>query len=398
MNQTIFAVATGANRAALAIVRISGPQASSAVELLCGRELRPRRAELVRFRDPTKQLELDEGLALWFPGPHSFTGEDTLELHLHGGRAVVNAVLSVLGEISQFRLARPGEFTRRAFVNEKLGLDCAEGIADLIEADTELQRRQAMRQFVGGSVNPAISWREQIVELRALIEAHLDFSDQDDVPEESAADLLSRLHLLKDEFASALLNTNRVERLREGFAVVLAGPPNAGKSTLMNALVRRDVALISDRPGTTRDVIEVQMDLGGFPVVLMDTAGLRQTDDPVEAAGIERTLDRAKRADLVVWLDPVGEPRQELDPDFEDKAIRVSSKIDRHSAKIGHLGICALTGEGITELLELIQNCAENSMRPSESAAVLQARQVEFVKLAAGSVESAIYNLGCDAL
>ncbi len=389
MGQTIFALATGHGRSAVAIVRISGTLAETAGLAFCGRSLKPRFAELVTLRDPQSKVELDRSLVIWFPGPFSFTGEDCLEFHLHGGRAVINAVLRALAKQPGFRLAEPGEFTRRAFSNGKLDLNSAEGLADLIEADTEVQRRQALHQLKGATAELVVKWRSSLIELRSLIEAHLDFSDQEDVPPESESYIVARLEDLRIEFISALLNSERGERIKDGLIAVIAGPPNAGKSTLMNALAKRDVSLVSDQPGTTRDVIEVQMDLHGCPVILMDTAGLRSTDEVMEAAGISRSLDRIERADVVIWLQPAGVPKVDSDISFSTKRLLVTSKIDTISSPHEGLGVSALTGRGIDSLLEALSTLASERLGGGESFPMLRARQREFVQGAQRDIESA---------
>ena len=262
----------------------------------------PRKAALARVRDPASGEIIDEALALWFPGPNSETGEDTVELQLHGGRAVVAAVFVALGRLDGFRPAEAGEFTRRAFENGRLDLTAVEGLADLIGAETEAQRRQAYRQMKGLLGERAETWRARLIEALALVEARIDFSDEADVPEDLIGPALKIAQELRDEIADVLANAGRGERLRDGLVVAIAGPPNAGKSTLLNRIARREAAIVSAVAGTTRDVIEVHLDLEGYPVTLLDTAGIRDSDDPVEQEGVRRARQRASEADLVLWV------------------------------------------------------------------------------------------------
>ena len=299
---TIFAVSSGRPPAAIAVVRVCGPKAGVALQKLIGRVLEPRRASLARLRDPASAEIIDEALALWFPGPKSETGEDMAELHLHGGHAVIAAVLDALGTIEGCRPAEPGEFTRRAFINGRLDLTEVEGLADLIAAETPAQRRQAFRQLTGLIGDQAEAWRRQLIEALALVEARIDFSDEADVPEDLIGPALHAAQQLRNMIAATLADGGRGERLRDGLVVAIAGPVNAGKSTLLNRLARREAAIVSPYPGTTRDVIEVHLDLGGYPVTLLDTAGIRVSDDPVEQEGMRRAAARAAGADLVLWV------------------------------------------------------------------------------------------------
>jgi tRNA modification GTPase len=303
---TIFALSSGRGPAAIAVVRISGPRAGAALKILSGKIPAPRQAALARIQGADNEI-IDEALALWFPAPASETGEDTAELQLHGGRAVVAATLAALARIEGLRPAEAGEFTRRAFENGKLDLTAVEGLADLVAAETEGQRRQAFRQMKGLLGNRAEGWRQRLIQALAWVEARIDFSDEADVPEDLMAPALAIAHELETEIAAALADSGRGERLREGLVVAIAGPPNAGKSTLLNRLARREAAIVSPYAGTTRDVIEVHLDLAGWPVTLLDTAGIRETDDPVELEGVRRAQQRAAAADLVLWVVEAGE-------------------------------------------------------------------------------------------
>ena len=303
----------------------------------------PRRAGLARVRDPESGEIIDEALALWFPGPNSETGEDIAELQLHGGRAVIAAVLDALGRIEGLRPAEAGEFTRRAFENGRLDLTAVEGLADLIGAETEAQRRQAFRQMKGLLGDRAETWRARLIEALALVEARIDFSDEGDVPEDLLGPALEIVRGLRDEIDAALAGAARGERLRDGLVVAIAGPPNAGKSTLLNRIARREAAIVSPVPGTTRDVIEVHLDLDGYPVTLLDTAGIRDSDDPVEQEGVRRARERAAEADLVLWVFDAREGDFPTDPGFSE-IFRARSGVFRAlggvTAAIG--GDCAL--------------------------------------------------------
>src|SRR2546421_2287694 len=297
---TIFALSSGRPPAAIAVVRVSGPRARMALEQLIGRVPQPRRASLARLRDPATGDVVDEGLALWLPAPNSETGEDMAELHVHGGRAVIAAVLAALAKLDGLRPAEAGEFTRRAFENGRMDLTAVEGLADLVAAETEAQRRQAYQHLRGVLGEHAESWRQRLIEALALVEAGIDFSDEEDVPKDMMARSLELIRPLAEEISKA--GTGQGERLREGLRVAIAGPPNAGKSTLFNRLARREAAIVSPFPGTTRDVLELHLDLGGYPVTVLDTAGMRETSDPIEREGVRRASEQAARADLVLWV------------------------------------------------------------------------------------------------
>lgn len=308
MPETIYALSSAPGRAGVAVIRLSGPAAGAALEALIGAhkeggELpRPRAASLRKLRDSDGTL-LDEGMVLWFPRPHSFTGEDVVELQVHGGRAVLAAIFAALAKLPGLRLAEPGEFSRRAFEHGKLDLTSAEGLGDLINAETEAQRRQALRQMQGALGELYEGWRKQLTRALAHLEADIDFPDED-LPQGVAAEVKPQIARLREEIAAHLNDRQRGERLRDGLMVAILGAPNVGKSSLLNALAQREAAIVSDIPGTTRDVIEVHLDLGGYPVVLADTAGLRETADSIESEGVARALKRAEAADLkLVVLD-----------------------------------------------------------------------------------------------
>ena len=302
---TIYAPSTAPGPAGLAVIRLSGPQAGAALRALTGKALphalpRPRVATRAILRDAAGE-PLDDALVLWFPAPASFTGEDVAELHIHGGRAVLAAVLGALARLPGLRLAEPGEFSRRAFEHGKLDLTAAEGIADLIHAETEAQRRQSLRQMQGELGRLYEGWRAGLMRALAHLEADIDFPDED-LPEGVAEAVRPEITALRSAIAAHLADNRRGERLREGVAVVILGPPNAGKSSLLNLLARREAAIVSDIAGTTRDIIEVRLDLVGYPVLLADTAGLRDSADRIESEGVRRALARAAEADLKLIL------------------------------------------------------------------------------------------------
>lgn len=373
MTDSIFALSSGGLPSGVAIIRISGERAGNVLENIAGKVGTPRLASLRDFRKPGSGEIIDRGLAIWFPGPASFTGEDSCEFHLHGGPAVVAAMLEVLSAMEGLRFAEAGEFSRRAFLNGKHDLTEIEGLVDLIQAETEVQRLQAFRQLDGGLRNVAEKWREEIVKARAGIEAVLDFADEEDVPEELEPQWKTRLERIRDEIGRALESGRSAEVTRRGLRIVLMGKPNAGKSSLLNALARRDVAIVTEEAGTTRDVLEVRLDLGGYPVTIMDTAGIREAEGAVEREGVRRALERSREADLVVWLSPAEAQPEEIDPDIEDKVIRVRSKDD--AGRFGAGGISVIREGGLESLEAKLRSMAAEMMHPSEDALVTRTRQ-----------------------
>jgi tRNA modification GTPase len=375
---TICALSSGAGRAGVAVIRLSGPLSSAVLGKLGGTLPEPRRAALRRLKDPRSGEVLDRGLVLWLPAPASFTGEDMAELHVHGGRAVAARAIGAALSVQGVRLAEAGEFARRAFDNGKLDLTEVEGLADLINAETEAQARQALAQAEGSARALFESWRDDLIKAQALAEAGLDFADEADV----AADAAVEADACVGELLASILQhlaDRRGERLRDGFRVVIAGPPNVGKSSLLNALARRDVAIVSEEAGTTRDVIEVHLDLGGLPVIVTDTAGIREAQGAVEAEGVRRTLVKLGDADLVLWLVDATEPQWEPNsPDLLANAVhlRVLNKIDRLNSLhlAGGIALSAKTGAGISELVEILANRAEESLAAGEPAVVTRAR------------------------
>lgn len=403
---TIFALSSGRPPAAVAVVRICGPQAGRALALLIGRVPPPRRAALARVRDPADGDIIDEALALWFPGPNSETGEDMAELQVHGGHAVIAALLGALGRIEGCRMAEPGEFTRRAFLNGRLDLTEVEGLADLIAAETPAQRHQAFRQLKGLIGDQAETWRRQIIEALALVEARIDFSDEADVPEDLVGPALNAAQQLRETIAAALADGGRGERLRDGLVVAIAGPPNAGKSTLLNRLARRDAAIVSPYPGTTRDVIEVHLDLAGYPVTLLDTAGIRASEDPVEREGIRRAAARAAAADLVLWV--IDSQATELATGFDGENLGktecwlLRNKVDLAGDKLWtsseyqsasytrQLAISAATGAGIDTLVSALADFARAYFAATESALVTRARHRQALEQTVSALDHAL--------
>src|ERR1043166_7821318 len=376
---TIFALSSGRPPVAIAVIRVSGPRARTALETLSGRVPEPRRAGFARLRDGPGGDVLDEAVTLWFPGPHSETGEDVAEFQVHGGRAVVAAVLGALGQVEGLRPAEPGEFTRRAFENGRLDLTAVEGLADLIFAETEAQRAQAMRQFSGLLGGRAETWRARLIEALALVEARIDFSDQD-MPDDLIAPALAIARQLHDEIADTLRDERRGERLRDGLVVAIAGPPNAGRSSLLNAIAKRDVAIVTPHAGTTRDVIEVHLDLGGYPVTLLDTAGIRAAEDPVEVEGVRRARERAEAADLVLWVTDATAGEGDSGQAGGAEVWQVRNKIDLLSTKPSScqsgqtLAISALTGAGLPELIAALARHADTALAGAETSLVTRER------------------------
>ncbi len=397
---TIYALSSGRLPAAIAVVRISGPRARIALETLVGKLPEPRRAAYAAIKNPDTKEMIDDAIAIWIPGPKSETGEDMAEIHLHGGRALVAAVFQILANIDGFRLAEPGEFTRRALLNGKIDLTAVEALGDLIAAETEAQRRQALHQFRGALAKKADDWRERLLDALALMEASIDFSDEGDVPQNLQAASAASLGAIADEMETALSSAHRGEKLREGFVVAIAGPANAGKSTLLNTLAKRDVAIVTDIPGTTRDQIEIFLDLKGVPVVLVDTAGIRETSDPIEREGIRRALARAHEADLVLWLVDAEDHYPPKPPAGHARSITVRTKADRlasgarsnapeiSSGISDPITISAHTGEGMDRLIETLAREAE--VLAGEPALVTHARQRQAISDAVDRIRSAL--------
>jgi len=389
---TIFALSSAPGRAAVAVVRISGPAAGAALLALTGRPLpEARRARLGRIVDPASGEALDGALLLWFPAPGSETGEDVAELQPHGAPAVVEALLDALARLPGLRLAEPGEFTRRAFLNGKLDLTAVEGLADLIAAETALQRRQALAQAGGALQRRAAEWRGRLLAALAELEAAIDFPDED-LPPEAARRVPATAAAVAGEMRAALAEAGKGERLRRGLRVALLGAPNAGKSTLLNALARRDAAIVAPTPGTTRDVLEVPLDLGGLPVTLVDTAGLRHgSDDPVEAEGMRRSLLQAEAADLRLLLLDRSAPAEPPVLPGEGRLLTVATKTDlpRVMEDKTDLSVCAYNTDSLVQFESALQREAERLLWAGGGPAplVTRLRQRQALEQAATALE-----------
>ncbi|HEY4134760.1 MAG TPA: tRNA uridine-5-carboxymethylaminomethyl(34) synthesis GTPase MnmE [Alphaproteobacteria bacterium] len=393
--ETIYALASAPGLAGVAVYRISGPQARDVFAVLCRRGIPPpRQAVRVTLHDAANGDALDDGLAIWFPAPASFTGEDVVELHLHGGRASIALALETLGGMNGHRLAEPGEFTKRAFIAGKLDLTAAEGLADLVAAETEAQRRQARRQL-GGELGALYEgWRARLLSLLAYQEAAIDFVDED-LPPDMLADAASQIAALVADIDAHLADNRRGERLRDGISIVILGAPNAGKSSLLNALAQRDAAIVSSRAGTTRDVIEVHLDLGGWPVILADTAGLREAADEIEGEGVRRALARAADADVkLVLFDASAELDRQTIDNIDENTIVLFNKSDLATSPVQVAGrpaltVSALTGAGIAALLVRLQGEVARRMDLSGSPALTRQRHRKSLENCRDSLEVA---------
>jgi tRNA modification GTPase len=413
---TIAALATGAGRAGVAIVRVSGPQSRDVLKsLIPMRFPKAREATHAHFIDQRDNSIIDEGVALFFETPASFTGEDVAELHVHGGAAVIAAIIDACLRVEGVRIAEPGEFTRRAFENGKLDLAEAEGLADLVDAETEGQRKQAIRQMGGALSALYENWRAKLIEAAALIEADIDFPDED-LPDRLAERANPILQALAEEMTRHLDDAHRGERVRDGYRIAIIGPPNAGKSSLLNTLARREAAIVSEIPGTTRDVVEVRLVLAGFPVWVADTAGLREAVDAIEAEGVRRALERAEQADLRIALEPVGPGgptgttgttggHTRLTEALREGDILVRSKSDLGpiGSSAGATGrtdlltlpVSAKTGQGVAELETALTARVAAALGGQEAPALTRARHrrlVEDARLAIVGAQAAIWN------
>lgn len=364
---TIFALSSGPPVAGVAVIRVSGTRAAAAVESLAGDLPPPRVASLRRLHDGNGAL-LDVALVLYFPGPASYTGEDCAEFHVHGGRAVLSAVMDALLQVPGLRPAEAGEFTRRAFLSGKLDLTEAEALADLLAAETDAQRRFALSNGSGKHVRLYDSWRTRLMTARAQIEAYLDFAEEEDVVKAAGENLTVELDVIRREIELHASSFRRAEIIRSGFRVVILGAPNAGKSSLLNALAARDVAIVSAEAGTTRDLVEVALDIDGMKIVLTDTAGLRDGAGTVERLGIERALRQAEEADLLLLLEDMGNPVPTLAPEGK-KVLRVGSKADTAEPQTRNaydLTVSAVDGHGLPELLALLHEQAFANVTSTE--------------------------------
>lgn len=394
MTDTIFAPATAPGRSAVAVVRLSGPATGEALKALGGALPFPRRASVRKLKGSDGQV-FDEALVLWMPGPRSYTGEDSAELHLHGGPAVVEAAIGALSSLG-LRLAEPGEFTRRAFQNGRLDLAQAEAVADLVDAETDAQARQALAQLGGGLSRRYDAWRDILVEALAVLEAAVDFPDEE-LPEDVAARARPGLTQLLAALDEALADADRGRRVREGFKVALIGAPNAGKSSLLNVLARRDAAIVTATPGTTRDVIEVPLVIAGYKVLLADTAGVRDTADPIEQEGVRRARAWAEEADLrLVLVDGTGGPGWEdllalarpgdlllrTKADLGPSPIAGGLKNHARAGGLRHLAIAATAGLGLDELEKALEQRVVASLSGAELPAATRLRHAESLKAA----------------
>ncbi len=395
---TIFALSTARGRAGIAVIRLSGAQSLPAAARLAGRDsFSPRTAHLVTFSEPETGAELDRGLVLWFPAPGSFSGEDMAEFHIHGGFALIDLFMDALGKMAGLRPAEPGEFTRRAFENGKMDLTAAEGLGDLILAETRAQHRQALRQMKGALGEIYEDWRRRLIASLAYLEADIDFADED-LPENLADGMRPVITKIHAEITTHLAAGQRSERLRSGLIAVILGAPNVGKSSLLNRLARDDVAIVSDIAGTTRDAIEVRLDLGGYPVTLIDTAGLREARDAIEREGVRRALAKAEGADIRIILgDATGESGGA--PDLGDLptedaffVVNKSDLVDRRDlsgfpkSSLGVFSISAKSGAGLDAFLQALEKEVVKRLSLSESPGLTRQRHRRALEECIGSL------------
>jgi tRNA modification GTPase len=386
---TIVALSSGVGRAGVAVLRVSGPRARFVAEMIAGSCPQPRHGALRRIVDPASGDVLDHGLVLFFPGPQSFTGEDVVEFQIHGSTAVVRAVIRAIQSLDPtIRMAEPGEFSRRAFLNGKMDLAAIEGLADLIDSETEWQRKQALRQMEGQLGGLTTVWREALVRTMAMVEAELDFSDEGDVPADVSHDLRCDLSVIHLQMRDILRHAGQGERIREGYRVVIAGAPNVGKSSLLNALARREAALVSPVAGTTRDIIEVRCDIRGYPVLLLDTAGLHNSDDEVERLGMDRARANIVRADIILLLAP--DPQDEVSALLGTgitRTITIATKADLGPVEFAHdIAVSARTGEGLDTLLTRIGDILE-TISGGETSLIANERQRQALSGASDALE-----------
>lgn len=384
--ESIVALSSGHLPSGVAIIRISGPHVRFAIETMLGALPKPRIARYGALYAPDGVL-LDHGLTLYFPGPTSFTGEDCGEFHVHGGRAVVAAMLDAITKLDGFRHAEPGEFTKRAFLNGKLDLLKAEALADLINAETEAQRRFAVINAQGAQTELYAGWRRRLVHARAMIEAEMDFADEADIPGSVSATVWSDVRSLIGEIERHVAGFGKAEMIRDGFDVVILGAPNAGKSSLLNALLKREAAIVTDEPGTTRDLVEAVLDLDGLKVRITDTAGLREPAGKVEAIGIARARERAKTADLIVFLEDMSAPPSDDKPTADmERIFRIGTKLDqlpngiRKLDRAYDLEISTQSGLGLDQLLELIAIQAKSALGDRNEILPSRMRHVELLR------------------
>ncbi|WP_299817516.1 tRNA uridine-5-carboxymethylaminomethyl(34) synthesis GTPase MnmE [uncultured Jannaschia sp.] len=385
MSDTIYALATAAGKSGVSIIRLSGPASIAVLTALGGPVPEPRKAQLYFLRDQAGEI-LDQAVVLRFAEKASFTGEEIVEFQCHGSMAVVKAIFSAIEETGLARLAEPGEFTRRALLNDRMDLTQVQGLADLIDADTEVQRRHAMRVFDGELTQVVESWRRDLIRARALLEATIDFADED-VPQDVLPEVSELILSVITSLEAQLSGVGSAERIRDGFDIAIVGAPNVGKSSLLNALTKSDAAIVSEIPGTTRDLIEVRLDVGGFQINLIDTAGLRDTNDVVERIGVERARDRAARADLRIFLYEDSKPvPEDVTYVAGDIKLRTKSDISGHTD-----GISTVTGQGVSELLLDISHRLSKISR--EAGLVSRSRDQQAISWALGLLKEVLHAL-----
>ena len=403
-DKTIYALSTVLGKSGVAVIRISGSKAFDVVRLMTSLktdEIKQRYAYFVKLKDIAGQQILDKCLLLYFKAPNSFTGEDIIELHTHGSRAVISAVLNNLSRIPDFRMAEPGEFSKRAFYNQKMDLTEAEGLADLIDAETEAQQKYALRQMEGNLKNLYEDWREKLVNIMAHLEAYIDFPDEE-IPENIVSEMNNTVFKLKNEIKEHLSSDNIGERLREGFRVVIVGRPNAGKSSLLNAIAKRDVVIVSDIAGTTRDAIDVHLDLNGYPVIITDTAGIRETEEAIERQGVEIAYRKIEDADLLLCLYDASQDTvqvfEKIEKTFKNKMIHIANKSDNltkeQCSEIKKQGITPISvkqQQGIDIVLDKISAVINDKFTSNSNLLITRARYREALNEALRSLD--LFNL-----
>lgn len=403
-DKTIYALSTVLGKSGVAVIRISGSKAFDVVRLMTSLktdEIKPRYAYFVKLKDIAGQQILDKCLLLYFKAPNSFTGEDIIELHTHGSRAVISAVLNNLSRIPYFRMAEPGEFSKRAFYNQKMDLTEAEGLADLIDAETEAQQKYALRQMEGNLKNLYEDWREKLVNIMAHLEAYIDFPDEE-IPENIVSEMNNTVFKLKNEIKEHLSSDNIGERLREGFRVVIVGRPNAGKSSLLNAIAKRDVVIVSDIAGTTRDAIDVHLDLNGYPVIITDTAGISETEEAIERQGVEIAYRKIEDADLLLCLYDASQDTvqvfEKIEKTFKNKMIYIANKSDNltkeQCSEIKKQGITLISvkqQQGIDIVLNKISAVINDKFTSNSNLLITRARYREALNEALQSLD--LFNL-----
>ncbi len=393
---TIFAQLVPTAKSAISAIRVSGDESLKVLKLITRKNnILARKAILTDFFDPKTNEIIDRGLVLWFPAPHSFTGEDVIEFHLHGSPAVVYTMLNILSDIEGLRFAQPGEFSKLAFLNGKMDLTEAEGLADLIDAETELQAKQALRQMQGGLKNLYESWRSQLIEIMAQVEAYVDFPDED-IPQNIVEMIENNIFALRNTISAHLQDNNKGEILKRGIRVSIIGSPNVGKSTLINFLAKRNAAIVSDIPGTTRDIIEINLNILGYPFVIADTAGIRETEDKIEIEGVNKALACAKESDLILLVLDATELiiSHEIEPFINNKTIIIVNKGDLTSVgledikKYNPIIISAKTGNGVDELLQKLVNFAKESLNIGNDPVITRTRYRLLLQEALNSLNS----------